>query len=1540
MKKIILLTLLFASILGSDRAIAQFIQISDIDTTTFPKLWVTFTARDEKGNPYLGLKTSDFTIWDNGAIVPESRKELECAYPPANVVLCIDQSSSMLDPIQGVDKWEWVKTGVQEFLKNMQMSDSAKAALISFGNEVHLRTPFTKDKKEILDSLEIIKPFGATNFNSPFLDTIGAINQLKKMDPRYRRIIIFLTDGDHDYGHYEDIYRDSIIKLLRNANIQLYAIQIINPMNSDLADIVQGSGGKSFVVYSQEELRQKYSEIAYGEKGVMMCYLKWTTDYICMEHDAQRTAQIYFSKLPQYEYETRYRLPWTARAFMEPYDTTYVFDDPAPGEYVDRTIRLTARHAQQTIKKIAISPSQYFQIINWSGPGIPGNTNIPVPADQSYYVTVRFTQGDARGVRQAMLQVDAEPCDFNIPLKGGLPEIEVTNPKSGDIFTDCQEIDVRWDHVAPNIGVHLDYSKDKGVTWTRFATNVNGNSYKWLPGFTSDNLRIRAEVADNPALAFLNSFGSSKDEYPTGLGVNSSGSYVYVAGNFNDKLNLGGTDLKTYGSRDMFLMKANSDGGVVWATTAGSALADSCAGIVVDAEGNIFMLGIAYKNTYLDSYLANQNAFDRKAAIVIAKYTPAGGLSAVKEVAAQGSYPDFEVKNLKLGINQITYTEPTLYVEGLYKGNLMLTAYMGFKNKDTSAWHPFTTVFNRDLGIDTIYSQGETSFAKYRYSTMTLVDAYFNRYETGSYSDTLTVYGKKLRSNGARDFYLGKSGLHPKSVFTTGDFIIAHPAITFGLPKLQLGDCLLGDTCVMTLPLKLKNTSKAPTKITKIELPQNDYNAFMVDSSMIGTIIPGLDSVTFTIKFNPIRSGYLNGILTVGAECASDLNVAITAFGRCEVDILSSIDVGKVFVNDSGGVHVDCLIRNNNKLAITVRISKIGQHPGEFLVSPSPDFAVTIPPGECKPYDISFLPKYLGKRSMTLQYNINPSCGNAITDVFGEGIEDGVHLDLDGVVWIDPRRVRSQNDSVAVIHNRGNLDANITSIRFENANGEAFTGKLPETPFQLKAKTDIEIPIAFIPEREGETRGALIVEYDDMPQQLRGGLLGYGWLPEMVLTWDCGEDIKPGQETTAKLFVANTAKFSSLAVNKIDLDESTGEFAWPTGVSATNFVVPPDTAFVFDVRFTPQASQTHTAQFNAFADNFDATFPGEWLETPYIGGCGEINLAFKNPVAAPPTVVCGTSLAQAEVVNMSEESSLMIYAAQSSITGPDSDAFAILGLTEDLAVAPKTKALINIAFTPDRFGAHNATLNLANSYGIPILISLSGESEKIALSAEKKNYQTLPGDVNALNVRANIPALGSGKLDSLAINLETNFKSIAFVRNTIKSSVQNWSWSEPTYVNGAWRTVGRGSLNVPFDGELFTVKFLTLLDTSRVARITGSVDYGCAMTTDELSDIEIGEVCFQNGRLIIIPGDPFALSVVRSPGEGMLDVNYNLGFDCEVKLVLFNSMGEEAYRLEDGPRSVGKHRVVKELSAIPSGVYWLRIVAGPYVETIRVDVVK
>jgi len=112
-----------------------------------------------------------------------------------------------------------------------------------------------------------------------------------------------------------------------------------------------------------------------------------------------------------------------------------------------------------------------------------------------------------------------------------------------------------------------------------FTTTGDKDSDAFLSHFDSDGHHLWSRVGQGPAVDY-------------GLGVATDGKgNSFLTGEFTDVLKLGGEELHSRGSTDIYIAKFDEKGALRWITQAGGDKGDNAYTMVCDAQGNLFLGG-------------------------------------------------------------------------------------------------------------------------------------------------------------------------------------------------------------------------------------------------------------------------------------------------------------------------------------------------------------------------------------------------------------------------------------------------------------------------------------------------------------------------------------------------------------------------------------------------------------------------------------------------------------------------------------------------------------------------------------------------------------------------------------------------------------------------------------------------------------------------------------------------------------------------------------------------------------------------------------
>jgi hypothetical protein len=89
-----------------------------------------------------------------------------------------------------------------------------------------------------------------------------------------------------------------------------------------------------------------------------------------------------------------------------------------------------------------------------------------------------------------------------------------------------------------------------------------------------------------------------------------------------------------------------------------------------------------------------------------------------------------------------------------------------------------------------------------------------------------------------------------------------------------------------------------------------------------------------------------------------------------------------------------------------------------------------------------------------------------------------------------------------------------------------------------------------------------------------------------------------------------------------------------------------------------------------------------------------------------------------------------------------------------------------------------------------------------------------------------------------------------------------------------------------------------------------------------------------------LPESPAILTNYPNPFNSATTINYQLPVDCEVKMVIYNLLGQTVETLIDGPIEAGYHTVRWNAFSYSSGIYFYKLTAGNEVFTKRMTLLK
>lgn len=288
------------------------------------------------------------------------------------------------------------------------------------------------------------------------------------------------------------------------------------------------------------------------------------------------------------------------------------------------------------------------------------------------------------------------------------------------------------------------------------AVDASGNSYVAGDfespgiGFGPDTLRnadgagfnydiFIAKYDPNGNLVWVKGAGGTNYDYPTALTVDASGN-SYATGFFKSSdLVFDQDTLTTAGGFDMFAVKYNTNGNVVWAKRGGNSANDFSYGITVDASGNSYVMGeyLSSSITFGSTTLINAGSSD----FYIVKYDSVGNVVWAKgNGGAAGDY----------GYGITTDASGNIYVTGGFRSSTITFGSTTLTN--TGGYDIYAAKYSSDGNVLWAKSTGGTG-DDFGYGIG--VDAAQNIFVSGNFSSPSFTFGSSTLTNkGMSDVFI------------------------------------------------------------------------------------------------------------------------------------------------------------------------------------------------------------------------------------------------------------------------------------------------------------------------------------------------------------------------------------------------------------------------------------------------------------------------------------------------------------------------------------------------------------------------------------------------------------------------------------------------------------------------------------------------------------------------------------------------------------------------------------------------------------------
>lgn len=1551
MKRFILIILIFE--ITSLTAFSSDFIIGGIETENYPLLQAGFFIRDDFKQELTDLQKEEFTIYENGEQIPIQDYELICSnVRDYTCLLILDASKSMvnIDSTNGRIRWLNVRDAAIDFINKYPLSEKTQIGTIAFNSiALHISDFSNNQNKLTTDLLNFDIVGGATNFNAPFFDPeIGAFKKFEDAPKNIKKIIIFLSDGQHDQIG-TGIRINDIINELQLQNITLYNIFYNTNINPAMASAAQNTGGFSRIIDSQYDVDESFTSIYEDIRSKDRCYLEWLSPNACNSFGSNNDVLFKFERKNSF-YELNlsnlqfYIVPEQKRKYLDRDKEVIEF---FANEDIDKAITLTAINSDFVINDFNLEQENNYEIDFGNGFGVPILNPISIREGNSFEIKFRLKNKVLENPTNGYLYLESKPCELTIPLIAGTNFIEVTAPEQDTLMYVCDDLQVCWDGKFANRPVNILYDKldDGSENWNLLESNIINTKCVTLANPFADTGRymIRATAISDNNLIWTKREGSFGNEVIYSAVESNSGTYYAFIGTYDMNTNIGGSDLINLGEKDIFLAVYDNIGQVIKVISGGTGFDEKAVGINTDSEDRIiFSLNSISRFSMNKELIIDDNLNSRKSVLGI--YDPKTDKLTHTYLGKDNIYNNFNNFSDSLIVDE-NEDGIRIYIRGYYNGSFYdpttnLTLPLATNNS------PFTAVFNRNLDLLNI-GEGhwdiEVEEEPEKSSITFLTYSNFN--------NSILIGKRQYVSNGGTDFIFSKNVAEFQAEDESNIISAERSSLTFLGNEFghYLDECQVDDTCEFEINDLIQNQSNLPFRVAGFSETQDslgyDPEDFTINDNIIGQIINPGEFLNLDIKFSPSYTGNRETILLVWGECSDTLRIKIKGDGVCFATAVDTLIIPTIRLSNNYEYVAECIWQNTSQNPMTITPYIHGEDFGYFSAAyaDNPDLPLmsrTYAPGECANFIFRFTPDEAREYKAIISYDERNPCRKSETVIIARAVESMVIAE--GFDW-GRRRINGNYEGKVIITNLGKNEELVEDISLiQNGFDNNFIFDKSNFPINLPVDESIEVPVVFNPDLEISYQ----VDYEVILSQINEGptssLLGEGYLPKLAMEWNCEGESIIGESRQGTLSLSNPSLSSALFIKEIIL-ENNNNFKFPADEITENIMIEKGEEIELKIDFSPNGTDPNTSNVTVFADNYDATFDNEWLENQLEIGCDVLNINPQLPDYDFQTLLICDS--KTDIIQLSNEGSTSSFSIINyEFVGDES--YFDLELDLPFPVEPNSISEIPITFNPGIEGNFQTELILYTDLTNPIRTNLTGNSVVPKLYAIPEYIEKYPGEEFKYTIYLDSPYFREGNLESIKLKLNYNGYVINLLDESFEYSdaltQENWTWNIEQQTTNITEFAGTGSASIPMNAPLFSFNYGTYFNEVKNTEILARLIFDCHIEEFNLSRVKILEICFDSGGDVVFTGNEFYLNnPTPNPTSDILNLNFGVGLDnLNVSIKIIDTNGEIIDILTDRNYQSGEYEIIYNTQNLSSGVYFISYQSGIYQSTVQFSVIK
>jgi hypothetical protein len=437
---------------------ADTFQLESVTPLSYPQMKVSFFPVTNTGK-ILAPNSSSLSVSIDGK--PTTISSLTCPNvisKKLSVSLVIDVSGSMTS---GAPNILLAKNIATKLIDNIHtQSEIAVSAFDDIAMVIH---PLSTNIIGVQQSVELLKPYGGTNYDIAFNDQFaGGFEMLK--GALNKKVIVFITDG------YGSLNENRIIESAKKQNVAIVCISVGIRIPESLKKISTATNGRWF-----ENVKTiDQATVAAAIAATTLSDNSPCSFTVNVEANCSPTAELVVKTADGSIAKQTFPVPIQYRSGIEIVQPH--IDFPNDETKTTQFIQIQNGVTSTTISSItAKKSSQTFQI---------DKSLFPLQLQPNEVKQIPITYKKSDGKSYERFTVASSTCDEkHVVVSAGTGKltssaIRVVFPNGSERFLVSSDTLCKWDGISAEQKVNVDVSLDNGKTWTSLAKNVSGNILK------------------------------------------------------------------------------------------------------------------------------------------------------------------------------------------------------------------------------------------------------------------------------------------------------------------------------------------------------------------------------------------------------------------------------------------------------------------------------------------------------------------------------------------------------------------------------------------------------------------------------------------------------------------------------------------------------------------------------------------------------------------------------------------------------------------------------------------------------------------------------------------------------------------------------------------------------------------------------------------------------------------------------------------------------------------------------------------------------